>query len=142
MHFLKQNILEKGKKSGKLNNLKELLSESGVSARLLALFLNVHKGTITNWNTNATQPNLSDVDKIADLLEVKNQQVVVSKMRKKTGLAGAVVNEYKRIMKDGEVPLYINTTDAKGNPKKVFNPELVKKIQDFVEKYKKEHRGK
>jgi len=42
-------------------------------------------------------------------------------------------------MKSGEIPLYINTTDKKGRSKKTFNPELVKKIQEFVEKYKREY---
>ncbi|HWV72498.1 MAG TPA: helix-turn-helix transcriptional regulator [Pseudosphingobacterium sp.] len=125
--------------SEKLNKIKEALAEAGVSGIIAALYLGVHEGTISSWNSNKKQPHLSDIDKLADLLESDNVNLVRSKPREKTGLAGAVVNEYKRIMKEGKIPLYVNATNAKGNPKNIFNPELVKKIQDFVEKYKKEH---
>lgn len=125
--------------SKKLNKIKEALAEAGVSGIIAALYLGVHEGTISSWNSNKKQPHLSEIDKLADLLESDNVNLVRNKPREKTGLAEAVVAYYKSIMKSGEVSLYINTTDAKGNQKKIFNPELVKNIQEFVEKYKKKH---
>ena len=97
-----ENSLESGdnERNGKLNNLKELLDESGMSARVLGLCLNIHKGTLSNWNTNTNQPNLEDVEKIADLLEIDNHQVVVNRSRTNTGLASAIAGEYKRLTKE------------------------------------------
>jgi len=128
------------KENNGLNNLKELLGKSGMSARILGLCLNIHKGTLSNWNTNTTQPNLDDVERIADLLEEDNHGVVVNKERVKTGLAEAIVQEYKRLTKEVNLPLYVQVKDKKTKKvKKVYNPKLFEAIWAFIVKHKEEH---
>jgi|SRR5690606_7769766 len=131
---------EDSEESKNLNRLKELLDETDMSARILGLCLNIHKGTLSNWNTNATQPNLDDVERIADLLEEDNHKLVVNKKRTKTGLAEGIVREYKRLTKEEKLPLYVQVTDKKTKKlKKVYNPELFDAMWVFIEKHKEEH---
>lgn len=126
--------------TNRLNNLKELLGDSGMSARILGLCLNIHKGTLSNWNMNNTQPNLDDVERIADLLEESNHRVIVNKERVKTGLAEAIVQEYKRLTKEVSLPLYVQVTDKKTKKKKkVYNPKLFEAMWAFIKKHKEEH---
>lgn len=135
----KENSEQGGKGNSGLNRLKELLDERSISARIIGVCLNIHKGTLSNWNTNSTQPDLEDVDKIADLLEVDNHQVINNTQRVNTGLAEAVVEEYKHLTKDKKMPLYVQQKDAKNKLKKVYNPQLTEALQDFITKYKEKN---
>lgn len=59
---------DKGKK--KLNRIKEVLVEQGRNQKWLAEKMDVEQNTTTNWCANSTQPRLSELKKIAELLGV------------------------------------------------------------------------
>lgn len=117
------------------NYLKEVLTNSGLSSRLLGLCLNIHKGTLSNWNSNLTQPNLEDIDKIASLIETDNFNLIKNSRRKSTGLVDAINSEYKRLTKDLNLSLYIEE-EKDGKTKKIYNPILQKSMWDFIENYR------
>ena len=54
----------------KMNRIKAVLAEKGVKQLQLASMLRVDKNTISTWCTNKNQPHLSDLYRIAELLEV------------------------------------------------------------------------
>ncbi|AIM39105.1 hypothetical protein KO02_22275 [Sphingobacterium sp. ML3W] len=123
------------------NYLKEVLTNSGLSSRLLGLCLNIHKGTLSNWNSNLTQPNLEDIDKIASIIEIDNFDLIKNSKRKTTGLIDAINIEYRRLTKDLNLPLYIEE-EKDGKTKKIYNPILQKSIWDFIENYRTINRHK
>ena len=65
------------------------------------LYLDVEDATISNWNSNKMQPGLKRIEEIGDLLEVDNIELIASKYRKPTGLAGKLQLEYKRLLSEG-----------------------------------------
>ena len=54
----------------KINRLKLVLVEKKRTGVWLAQELGVSPGTISKWCSNITQPSLSTLSKIADLLEI------------------------------------------------------------------------
>lgn len=53
-----------------LNRIKVMLAEKKKTSKWLAEQLNVNPATVSKWCTNASQPSLETLVKIADLLEV------------------------------------------------------------------------
>ena len=53
-----------------LNRIKGMLAEKKKTSKWLAEQLNVNPATVSKWCTNASQPSLETLVKIADLLEV------------------------------------------------------------------------
>jgi len=122
----------------KINNIKEELDKSSLQVATLALYLDVENTTISKWNSNKYQPSLNKLNDIGDILEIDNTNLVLSVKREPTGLADALQKEYKRLLKSG-TPKKIKVTNDKGEDKEVNNPEFVKALREFVEKYKKEN---
>ncbi|MBE5319784.1 hypothetical protein IM793_11490 [Pedobacter sp. MR2016-19] len=79
------------------------------------------------------QPGLKRIEEIGDLLEVDNIELIASKYRKPTGLAGKLQLEYKRLLSEG-MQIKVVISDAKGNQKEVNNPAMVEALRDFVAK--------
>lgn len=53
-----------------LNRIKVMLAEKKKTSKWLAEQLGVNPATVSKWCTNASQPSLESLVKIADLLEV------------------------------------------------------------------------
>ncbi len=53
-----------------LNPIKVMLAEKKKTSKWLAEQLGVNPATVSKWCTNASQPSLESLVKIADLLEV------------------------------------------------------------------------
>jgi len=79
------------------------------------------------------QPGLKRIEEIGDLLEVDNIELIASKYRKPTGLAGKLQLEYKRLLSEG-MQIKVGISDAEGNQKEVNNPTMVEALRDFVAK--------
>lgn len=123
----------------KINNLKKILKSTPLQVKALALYLDMDDTTISKWNSNTAQPSLKRLDEVGEILEVNNLDLIASLPRKSTGLAEALQNEYKRLLKSGMI-VKIKKTNDKGELKEVNNPEFVKALQDFVTEYKKKNK--
>ena len=65
-----------------LNRLKVVLVEKKRTAKWLAQELGKDAATISNWNSNTSQPSLETLRKIADLLEVDvRESLIPSKLK-------------------------------------------------------------
>ncbi|WP_312788928.1 hypothetical protein [Sphingobacterium sp.] len=121
----------------KINNIKKAIKDSPLQVVALALYLDVDDTTISKWNSNAAQPSLKRLDEVGEILEVDNVGLIQSIPRHSTGLAQALQNEYKRLLKTG-MSVKIQSPDDKGELKEINNPEFVKALQKFVADYKNE----
>jgi len=115
--------------SKKINNVKEELDNTKLSAAALALYLDVNEGSVSE------EPALKTLDQIGEVLEVENAKLLRSNNRSKSGLADALQEEYKQLIKKG-VQKKIESKDLKGKKIMINNPEFVKALQEFVAKYK------
>lgn len=120
----------------KINNIKKSLSDSSLQVKVLALYLDMDDTTISKWNSNTAQPSLKRLDEVGEVLEVNNLELIESVPRESTGLANALQNEYKRLLKEG-FKTKIKVSDESGGLKEINNPEFVKALQLFVAEYKK-----
>lgn len=120
----------------KINNIKKSLSSSSLQVKVLALYLDMDDTTISKWNSNTAQPSLKRLDEVGEVLEVNNLELIESVPRESTGLANALQNEYKRLLKQG-FKTKIKVLGESGGIKEINNPEFVKALQDFVSAYKK-----
>lgn len=118
-----------------LNTIKDKTKEVGASSVLLSVLFDINASTVSGWNSNTNQPNLSIINEIAEFLEIPNSELIISKPRKNSGLARATQIEFKRLLDEG-LSHKIPSKDKKGNPIEINNPELVEKIRDFVKNYK------
>lgn len=121
--------------SKKINNVKEQLDNTKLSAAALALYLDVNEGSVSKWKSNIEEPAIKTLDQIGEILEVENAKLLHSNNRSKTGLADALQEEYKQLIKKG-VQKKIESKDLKGKKIMINNPEFVKALQEFVAKYK------
>lgn len=60
-----------------LNRLKEVLDEKGIPYYLLAIVMNKAEGTITSWCNNIHQPSAADFRRIADFLNINQQDLII-----------------------------------------------------------------
>lgn len=67
----------------KINRIKEVLEEQGRTQRWLAKELDKAPGTVANLCNNLTQPHLSDLKIIANLLKVDIRELLYSSIEKK-----------------------------------------------------------
>lgn len=120
------------------NRVKEAVVASGASQRLVSLWLDVNYTTVSSWNSNTTQPEESNLNKIGELLEEDNRMLLEPQGRVNTGLTKALEQELKRLHKEEGMPYEIEQFDKKkGKSVKVNNPELIKRLKEFAEEYQK-----
>lgn len=120
----------------KINNIKKAIKDSSLQVVALALYLDLDDTTISKWNSNTAQPSLKRLNEVGEILEVDNIDLIQSISRESTGLAKALQNEYKRLLKTG-MSTKIKISDNNGEIKEVNNPEFVKALQEFVTDYRK-----
>ncbi len=125
--------------SEKINNLRQELAKTSLSVAALALYLDVSESTVSKWNSNTEEPAIKSLDKIGQVLEVENSELLLFKDRTKTGLAEALQLKYKELLKNN-VSKKIESRDSKGNKKMVNNPEFVRALRDFVDQYKSKNK--
>ena len=65
-----------------LNRLKIVLVEKRVTSKTLAEKLGKTPATVSKWCTNSSQPDLGNLLKIAELLEVDIKELLVSEYKK------------------------------------------------------------
>lgn len=126
--------------SKKINEIAKAIKNSPLQVVALSLYLDVDDTTISKWNSNVAQPSLKRLDEVGEILEIDNKDLVTSKPRIQSGLATALQNEYKNLLKSG-LTQKVKRKDDNGDEKEVNNPEFVKALRDFVEKYKKGYKG-
>lgn len=120
----------------KINNIKKAIKDSSLQVVALALYLDLDDTTISKWNSNTAQPSLKRLNQVGEILEVDNIDLIQSIPRESTGLATALQNEYKRLLKTG-MSTKIKISDNNGEIKEVNNPEFVKALKEFVTDYRK-----
>jgi len=120
-----------------INNIRKAIKDSPLQVVALALYLDLDDTTISKWNSNTAQPSLKRLDEVGEILEVDNVELIQSVPRHSTGLAQALQNEYKRLLKTG-MSIKIQSPDDKGELKEINNPEFVRALQKFVANYKNE----
>lgn len=121
------------------NRIKEVVVASGASQRLVSLWLDVNYTTVSSWNSNTTQPEEENLDKIGELVEEDNRMLLEPQGRVNTGFAKALEEELRRLHKIEGIPYEIERPDAKkGKNVKVNNQDLIKRLRQFAEKYNSE----
>ena len=65
-----------------VNRIKVVLVEKKRTSKWLSGQLGVTPSTVSKWCTNSSQPDLSNLLKIAELLEVDIKELLVSEYRK------------------------------------------------------------
>ena len=122
--------------SKKLNRIKQVTKEVGASSRLISLWVNVDYTTVSQWNSNNYQPSNDNLNKIGELFEVDNRDLLEPQSRVNTGLAKALQQELLRLNKDENIPFEIEKKDTNtGKIIKVNNPELIAALKNFAKKY-------
>lgn len=121
-----------------INRIKEAIKEVGASSRLVSLWVDVDYTTVSSWSSNKYQPNSENLDQIGELLQKDNRDLLKPQGRKNTGLAQALEKELERLNKLENIPYEIEKLDTKkGKVVKVNNPELIKALKEFAERYNK-----
>lgn len=62
-----------------LNRIKVVLVEKKLTAKWLAEELGKNPATISKWCTNASQPDLYTLDRIATLLDIDKRELITGK---------------------------------------------------------------
>lgn len=120
------------------NRIKDATKEAGVSSRLVALWVDVDYTSVSRWNSNISQPGDANIDKVGELLEIDNKDLLESNGRINTGLAKALEEELRRLHKKEKIPYEIEKTDKEtGKKVMVNNPKLMKLLKDFAKQYLK-----
>lgn len=77
-----------------INRLKVVLTEKKRTSRWLACELGVTPSTVSKWCTNSSQPDLSNLVKIAELLSVDIKELIVAEHKKMYIKADSTVSLY------------------------------------------------
>lgn len=142
----------KVKNAVKTNLVDEYIKNYKVSNQLIAIWTEVNYSQVSSWRSNASQPSEENLNQLGELFEKDNALLKINhQTRRNTGLAKALDEELKRLMKIEKIPFEIktkNSNDKSDNDSeadstqskkstKTINPLLVKKIKAFAEEYKK-----
>ena len=118
------------------NKIKSITNDKGASSRLVSLWVNVDYTTVSQWNSNNYQPNSDKLNKIGELLEVDNRDLMEPQNRIDTGLAKALQQELDRLHKSENIPYEIEQiNETTGKIIKVNNPKLIKALKEFAKKH-------
>ncbi|SEJ32990.1 Helix-turn-helix [Myroides marinus] len=122
------------------NRLRELAKEKGVTPDLIAILLNVHYTTVSQWVNNHYQPNNHNISKLLDLLEVNyNDLIIVESRTNDRGIGRAIQKRLYELKKVEKKPLYTTTISKITNkPVKKYNPKIVKELKELEKKYQQE----
>jgi len=54
----------------KINRLKEVFKENGITSKKISIYLDVEKETVSRWVTNKIQPPISELYRISEYLRI------------------------------------------------------------------------
>lgn len=127
------------KKTG--NRIKDATRKAKVSSRLISLWVNVDYTTVSRWNSNQSQPEGVNINKVGELLEIDNRDLLEPQGRINTGLATALESELKRLHKEESISYEIERIDKKsGKTVMINNPKLMRLLKDFATQYSQDHK--
>lgn len=118
-------------KAIKLNRIKGALYDKGVPSFLLAIYMEVHLTTVSDWCTNKNQPSATDFRKIADFLDLNVRELFVPTEPTGNKTAELMMAEVEKFQQDG-LALFVITETKNNRPKKVVNPELLKRLNKMI----------
>lgn len=112
------------------NRLEKIIREGNLNNTLLAILLDVHPSTVTQWINNRQQPSMQNIVKLMRLLELRYDEIMVEDTPiVKKGTIQKLQAEYDRITKD----LSRETSQLrkeKGKPK-LINPKVIIAMKKF-----------
>ncbi|EHQ25548.1 helix-turn-helix transcriptional regulator [Mucilaginibacter paludis] len=118
-------------KAIKLNRIKGALVDKGIPSFLLAIYMGVHETTVSDWCTNRNQPSPKDFKKIADFLDLNIRELIVPTQPTGNKIAESMLAEVEKFQHQG-LSLYVQTETKTKKPKKIVNPELLKRLKDLI----------
>lgn len=121
------------------NRIKEVAKLKGVSNKLIAVLLNVHHTTVSQWMNNVYQPNNVHTNKLVELLEVGYHDLIINEDSPlDTGLGKVLQTEFDNLIKAKNLPLKVTITHKEtGKEETVYNPEIIKVLEDLMKEHKK-----
>ncbi|MBJ7880980.1 helix-turn-helix domain-containing protein [Gelidibacter salicanalis] len=121
------------------NRIKEVAKLKGVNNKLIAVLLDVHHTTVSQWMNNVYQPNNEHTNKLIELLEVGYHDLIINEESPvDTGLGKVLQNEFDNLTKTKNLPLKVTIVNKKtGKEVTVYNPEIVKVLEDLGKEHKK-----
>ncbi len=124
------------------NRIKEVAKLKGVSNKLIAVLLNVHHTTVSQWMNNVYQPNNEHTNKLIELLEVGYHDLIINEDSPiDTGLGKVLQIEFDNLIKAKNLPLKVTIIHKDtGKDETVYNPEIVKVLEGLRNEHKKRNR--
>lgn len=124
------------------NRIKEVAKLKGVSNKLIAVLLNVHHTTVSQWMNNVYQPNNEHTNKLIELLEVGYHDLIINEDSPiDTGLGRVLQIEFDNLTKAKNLPLKVTIIHKDtGKEETVYNPEIVKVLESLRNEHKKRNR--
>lgn len=113
------------------NRLGELIKGQGISNIMLAILLDVHVTTISQWFSNRQQPSKENIVKLMRILELRYHDIMIEDFPPTNkGIIQLLQIEYDKIIKEhpAEIEVPNKTT---GGKKKVLNPKVVSAMKRF-----------
>lgn len=113
------------------NRLGEIIKGQGISNIMLAILLEVHVTTISQWISNRQQPSKENIVKLMKILELRYHDIMIEDFPSTNkGIVRSLQNEYNKIIKEypAEIEIPNKTT---GGKKKVLNPKVVTAMKKF-----------
>ncbi len=117
-----------------LNRIKGALADRGIQNIILAIFLDVHETTVSDWCTNTNQPNPKDFRRIAEFLNLNVRDLIISVDPIPNNLAELMNAEHAAFIKDGNSTYITEGATKTKKGKKIINPELVKRLRALIKK--------
>lgn len=118
----------------KLNRIKGALADKGLQNIILAVYMDVHETTVSDWCTNKNQPSPTDFRKIAHFLNLNVRDLILSTDPGSSKTAALMIAEHNKFLKEGKSTyIYEGATEIKKG-KKLINPELLERLKRITEK--------
>lgn len=118
------------------NRLKEIIESTGLSSTMLAILLDVHGTTVSQWKSNRQQPSMINIIKLMRLLELRYDEIMIEDTPPvKKGTIQKLQTEYNRITRE-LAPEIRQLRIEKGNSK-FIHPKVI----ETVKKLEKELMG-
>lgn len=112
------------------NRLGEIIKGRGISNIMLAILLEVHVTTISQWISNRQQPSKDNIVKLMRMLELRYNDIMIEDFpHTNKGIVQSLQNEYNKIIKVH--PPEIEIPNETGGKKKVLNPNVVTAMKEF-----------
>jgi transcriptional regulator with XRE-family HTH domain len=116
-----------------LNRIKSAIAEKGLKGFMLAIYMGVHETTVSDWSTNKSQPSPKDLRKIAIFLNINVRELILNIEPVPNISAEKMIAEIEKFVQEGN-PTHIPGFTKTNKPKKVINPELIKRLEPFIGK--------